>query len=60
MSSDDFDAASDYTISKPGPATQEFNDLASLIMTDEGMQEPTNPDEALAVYRLLKLTLEDL
>ena len=55
---DDLEAAEDYSVLKPGPASAEFVELAELIMTEDGIQIPTNADDGLALYRHLKSLLD--
>lgn len=57
--SDDLEAAEEYSISKPGPASAEFTELAEFIMMEAGIQAPTNSDDALKLYRHLKASIED-
>ena len=59
MCSNDLEAAEEYSISKPGPASAEFTELAEFIMMEGGIQLPTNSDEALKLYRHLKTSFED-
>ena len=58
MSSDDLKAAEQYCISKPGPVSAEFSELAKYIMMEDGIEPPTNSNEALKLYRHLKTSIE--
>ena len=51
--------AEDYSILKPGLVITEFDNLANYVMADANIQKPTNAEEGLAIYRLLKTALED-
>ena len=51
--------AEDYSILKPGLVITEFDNLANYVMADANIQKPTNAEDGLAMYRLLKTALED-
>ena len=52
-------AAEEYSIPKPEPVVTEFIDLANTVMEENGItSKPTNTDDALKLYHLLKHTLE--
>ena len=59
MCSDDLEAAEEYCISKPEPASAEFTELADFIMMDAGIQPPSTSDEAFKLYRHLKAAMKD-
>ena len=46
----DFQLCKQLTCEKPQPAVQEFLELASIMMEEENLQMPTNPQEALELY----------
>lgn len=51
-------AAEEYSSLKPDPAPAEFIELANVIMVDNNIRKPNNPDDALQLYQLLKHVLE--
>ena len=57
MSSDDLKATEQYCISKPGPVSAEFSELAKYIMMEDGIEPPTNSNEALKLYRHSKTSI---
>ena len=55
---DDMEAAEEYTILKPAPASSEFVELADFVMTEDEIEVLTNADEGLLLYKQLKTLLE--
>ena len=54
---DRLEAAEEYSISKPSPASSEFIELVNLIMTEDEIQVSSNADEGLVLYRHLLHTI---
>ena len=55
---DDLEAAEEYSISKPAPASSEFTELVNLIMIQDEIEVSSNSDERLILYRHLKSLLQ--
>ena len=49
VDSDDLEAAKEYSILKPGPASSEFIKLVELIITEDEIEVPSNADEGLVL-----------
>ena len=59
MCSNDLEAAEEYSILKPEPASAEFTELAEFMVMKGDIQMPTTSDEASKLYRYLETSIQD-
>ena len=55
---DSLTAEEEYSLLKPDPAPAKLMELVNIIMADNNIKQPTNPDNALQLYHMLKCVLE--
>ena len=58
MDIDSLTAEEEYSLLKPDPAPAKLMELVNKIIADNNIKQPTNPDDALQLYHLLKHVLE--
>ena len=58
VSEEDLLSAEEYSVPKPQCAPEEFVSLASTIMEEDGLSNPTSVDEAQILYDILKQSIE--